>query len=194
MHPPATAPATAQQASRGARSGSATASGANRAPLGPGTAELCSTSHVAVAVPAQPDSAQRCKAAMTRESIRLSNDAGAHRNGGSCEPRAPSLAARLGIPWVMARALLDSRLLPTAEDLLMAFMPDRRSTFGSLAALVTVMACSGGRSDAAPSTDSPRTVRATTSAPAANAAAPFAFTDADLDAYEKGMRKEIELV
>jgi len=76
----------------------------------------------------------------------------------------------------------------------MAFMPDRRSTFGSLAALVTVMACSGGRSDAVPSTDSARTVPATTSAAAANAAAPFAFTDADLDAYEKGMRKEIELV
>src|SRR5689334_23605507 len=89
MHPPATAPATAQQASRGARSGSATASGANTAPLGPGTAELCSTSHVAVAVPAQPDSAQRCKAAMTRESIALSNDAGAHRNGGQLRASRP---------------------------------------------------------------------------------------------------------
>src|SRR5689334_21697791 len=115
MHPPATAPATARQASRGARSGSAMASGAYTAPLGPGTAELCSTSHVAVAVPAQPDSAQRWSAAMMRESIGLSNDAGAHCTGDRCRSRLPSLVARLGILWVTSRALLDSRLLPTAE-------------------------------------------------------------------------------
>jgi len=76
----------------------------------------------------------------------------------------------------------------------MALRPDRRSTSCLLAALVTAVACSGGRSDAVRSTDSARIVPATTSAPAANAATPFAFTDADLDAYEKGMRKEIELV
>src|SRR5688500_14292317 len=69
MQPPITAPATAQTARRGARGGSDTASGANTAPLGPGTTELCITSHVAVAVPDQPDSAHRCNAAMTRESM-----------------------------------------------------------------------------------------------------------------------------
>ena len=56
------------------------------------------------------------------------------------------------------------------------------------------VACSGGRSDAVPSSDSARTVPAAISTPAATAETPFAFTDADLDAYEKGMRKEIELV
>jgi hypothetical protein len=37
-------------------------------------------------------------------------------------------------------------------------------------------------------------VPAAVSAPVANAEIPFAFTDTDLDAYEKGMRKEIDLV
>src|SRR5690348_13179327 len=69
MHPPAIAPAAAQTARRGARSGSATTSGANTAPLGPGTTELCRNSHVVVANPAQPDSAQRCSNAITRPSI-----------------------------------------------------------------------------------------------------------------------------
>jgi hypothetical protein len=76
----------------------------------------------------------------------------------------------------------------------MALIPDRRSTLCLLTTLVTAMACSGGRSDAAPSGDSARSVPSATSSPAANAETPFAFTDADLDAYEKGMRKEIELV
>ena len=76
----------------------------------------------------------------------------------------------------------------------MALILDRRSTICLLTALVTAVACSGGRSDAVPSTDSARTVPAAISTPAANAETPFAFTDADLDAYEKGMRKEIELV
>jgi len=76
----------------------------------------------------------------------------------------------------------------------MALILDRRSTFCLLAALTTAGACSGGRSDAVPSTDSARTVPAAVSAPVANAEIPFAFTDTDLDAYEKGMRKEIELV
>ena len=77
----------------------------------------------------------------------------------------------------------------------MALISDRRSTLCSLAALVGAIACSGGgRSDAVPSSDSARTVPAAISQPAADAETPFAFTDADLDAYEKGMRKEIELV
>jgi len=76
----------------------------------------------------------------------------------------------------------------------MALIPDRRSTSCLLAALVTAIACSGSRGDAVPSSDSARSVPAAISAPAANAETPFAFTDDDLDAYEKGMRKEIELV
>ena len=76
----------------------------------------------------------------------------------------------------------------------MALISDRRSTLCSLAALAGAIACSGGRSDAVPSSDSARTVPAAISQPAADAETPFAFTDADLDAYEKGMRKEIELV
>jgi len=76
----------------------------------------------------------------------------------------------------------------------MALIPDRRSTICLLTALVTAAACSRGRSDAVPSSDSARTVPAPVSAPVANPETPFAFTDADLDAYDKGMRKEIELV
>ena len=76
----------------------------------------------------------------------------------------------------------------------MALRPDRRSTSCLLAALVIALACSGRRSDAVPSSDSARSVPSAVSAPTANAETPFAFTDADLDAYEKGMRKEIELV
>lgn len=56
-------------------------------------------------------------------------------------------------------------------------------------------ACSGGRSDATPSSDTTRApAPPALSATTANTETPFAFTDADLDAYEKGMRKEIELV
>lgn len=77
----------------------------------------------------------------------------------------------------------------------MALIPDRRSTLGSVAAFITAIACGGGgRSDAVPASDSARTVPTTISAPAANTETPFAFTNADLDAYEQGMRKEIELV
>ena len=76
----------------------------------------------------------------------------------------------------------------------MALIPERRSTIRLLAALVTASACSGGRSDAVPSGDSARSVPSAISAADADAETPFAFTDADLDAYEKGMQKEIELV
>jgi hypothetical protein len=76
----------------------------------------------------------------------------------------------------------------------MALIPDRRSTLCLLIALVTAVACSGSRSDAVPSGDSARSVPSAISSPVASAESPFAFTDADLDAYEKGMRKEIELV
>jgi hypothetical protein len=65
----------------------------------------------------------------------------------------------------------------------------------SVALVAVLAACSGGRSDATPSTDTARaSAPPAISGPAAAAEAPFAFTDADLDAYEKGMRKEIELV
>jgi len=93
-----------------------------------------------------------------------------------------------------AQVPLDSRLLPTAEVVPMALIPERRSTIRLLAALVTASACSGGRSDAVPSGDSARSVPSAISAADADAETPFAFTDADLDAYEKGMQKEIELV
>ena len=64
------------------------------------------------------------------------------------------------------------------------------------AALVVVLAaCSGGRSDTATRTDSAAPVPPSIgTGVSTNTEQPFAFTDADLDAYEKGMRKEIELV
>jgi hypothetical protein len=75
----------------------------------------------------------------------------------------------------------------------MPFASDGRWTVVLIAALA---ACSGGRSDATPSGDTTRApAPSAIGTPASNAAeAPFAFTNADLDAYEKGMRKEIELV
>jgi hypothetical protein len=61
-----------------------------------------------------------------------------------------------------------------------------------LAAATTIVGCSSG--DRSPSTGD-TTVVASPGADAPSASdAPFAFTDADLDAYEKGLRKEIELV
>ena len=64
------------------------------------------------------------------------------------------------------------------------------------AALVVVLAaCSGGRSDTPPRTDSAAPVSPSIgTGVSTNTEQPFAFTDADLDAYEKGLRKEIELV
>ncbi|MGZ8376983.1 MAG: hypothetical protein ACXWZS_11140 [Gemmatirosa sp.] len=67
-------------------------------------------------------------------------------------------------------------------------------------ALVSVLlaGCGGGDAgDAQASADSAATVSgATTSAPApaGGEEAPYAFTDADLDAWERGLAKEIELV
>jgi len=74
----------------------------------------------------------------------------------------------------------------------MRIVLDRRY---SIALFATVMACSGGRSDATPAGDTTRSpAPSAISTPAPDSDAPFAFTDADLGAYEKGMRKEIELV
>ena len=62
-----------------------------------------------------------------------------------------------------------------------------------------IAACSGSRSDSAQSSDSARDSTGRPIPPSVGtgiprAEAPFAFTDADLDAYERGMQKEIELV
>jgi hypothetical protein len=61
--------------------------------------------------------------------------------------------------------------------------------------VAALAACSGGRSDAAPAGDTARApVPSAISTPSTDADTPFAFTDADLDTYERGLRKEIELV
>lgn len=62
----------------------------------------------------------------------------------------------------------------------------------AVACLLTVAACSGNSDTVA---DTGQSVAPAPSATAPTSSdAPFAFTDADLDAYERGMRKEIELV
>jgi hypothetical protein len=62
-------------------------------------------------------------------------------------------------------------------------------------ALVSAVAACSGRAESAPSGDSAGTTPSSaTAAPSGASDSPFAFTDADLDAYEKGLRKEIELV
>jgi len=74
----------------------------------------------------------------------------------------------------------------------MPFASDGRWT---VLLIATLAACSAGRSDATPSGDTTRAPAASAvSTPSTNVETPFAFTDADLDAYEKGLRKEIELV
>ena len=77
----------------------------------------------------------------------------------------------------------------------MKWIAPRAGAFvAALFALFAIAACSG-RSDSTPSTDSAGgAAPAVVAGPDAGSDAPFAFTDADLDAYEKGMRKEIELV
>ena len=74
----------------------------------------------------------------------------------------------------------------------MSFLSNGRSAVVLVAALA---ACSGSRSDATPSGDTARgPAPSMISTPSANTETVFAFTNADLDAYEKGLRKEIELV
>lgn len=63
--------------------------------------------------------------------------------------------------------------------------------FTAIPILALGAACSGGADESPADSTSPAPSSAT-AAPSADA--PFAFTDADLDAYERGMRKEIELV
>jgi hypothetical protein len=60
-------------------------------------------------------------------------------------------------------------------------------------ALVLAIAGCGGEQSAAAG-DSARGDSAVSATATASEDTPFAFTDADLDAYEKGLRKEIELV
>jgi hypothetical protein len=68
----------------------------------------------------------------------------------------------------------------------------RTLSVASLAAVTTLVGCSSG--DRSPSTGDTTVVASPgPDAPMAGDA-PFAFTDADLDAYEKGLHKEIELV
>jgi len=62
----------------------------------------------------------------------------------------------------------------------------------SLAAVTTIVGCTSG--DRSPSTGDTAVVPAPAADAPTDSDAPFAFTDADLDAYEKGLRKEIELV
>jgi hypothetical protein len=64
----------------------------------------------------------------------------------------------------------------------------------AMALVASVAGCSGGRSDAVPAADSARSVPSALQTPATNVETPFEFTDADLDAYARGMQKEIELV
>jgi hypothetical protein len=65
----------------------------------------------------------------------------------------------------------------------------------ALAFAMIAAACTGGRSDTVKSSDSASTVPPSIGTGVGTPAeAPFAFTNADLDAYERGMRKEIELV
>jgi hypothetical protein len=75
----------------------------------------------------------------------------------------------------------------------MSLLPNNSRLLGAFALIAA--ACTGSRSDGARSTDSaapkPPSIDQSANAPSD---APFAFTDADLDAYERGMRKEIELV
>ena len=67
-----------------------------------------------------------------------------------------------------------------------------RRTIASLAVLAAAAACGG---ESSPSTgDSASSAPAAAADAGANTDAAFAFTDADLDAYERGLRKEIELV
>ena len=61
----------------------------------------------------------------------------------------------------------------------------------TLAALVVAVACGGERAPASGDTAGPPSQAAVSPA---SAEAPFEFTDADLTAYERGLRKEIELV
>jgi hypothetical protein len=61
-----------------------------------------------------------------------------------------------------------------------------------LAIISFAAACGGDRSPAPGDTSS--ATPAASSAASAPSDAPFAFTDTDLDAYEKGLQKEIELV
>ena len=62
-----------------------------------------------------------------------------------------------------------------------------------IVAVATITAaCSSSASDSRADTTQEAAPAASASVPAGDA--PFAFTDADLDAYERGMRKEIELV
>ena len=67
-----------------------------------------------------------------------------------------------------------------------------RRAIASLAILAVSAACGGDRSPSTGDSASATPAAATDAATSSNA--PFAFTDADLDAYEKGLRKEIELV
>jgi hypothetical protein len=69
-----------------------------------------------------------------------------------------------------------------------------RQSRWAVALVASVAGCSGGRSDAAPAADSARSVPSALQSPATNVETPFEFTDADLDAYARGMQKEIELV
>lgn len=75
----------------------------------------------------------------------------------------------------------------------MAIATFRLTTTCALATLFAVSACGGDRAPASGDSAASTPPSAATSA-SANSDAPFAFTDADLDAYERGMRKEIELV
>ena len=64
----------------------------------------------------------------------------------------------------------------------------------ALALITIAVACSGGSdADTGSVSDSASGASSAAATPAAGDAA-FAFTDADLDAYERGLRKEIELV
>jgi hypothetical protein len=74
------------------------------------------------------------------------------------------------------------------------FMPSTalRRELVAISCLITVIACSGKAETAADTSQSAAPAAIATDP--ASGDAPFAFTAADLDAYERGMRKEIELV
>jgi len=73
--------------------------------------------------------------------------------------------------------------------------PVSPNKFPLLIGLVAVVACSASQSDTPRPGDTTASLPPTTgAATAGQPETPFAFTDADLDAYERGMQMEIELV
>src|SRR5690348_5915830 len=94
--------------------------------------------------------------------------------------------------FVVTRAI-EPRPPSTRHEPTMSLSPNNSRMVAAVA--LVAAACAGSRSDAASSTDSaaPKPPSIDQSV-GSQTDTPFAFTNADLDAYERGMRKEIKLV